>query len=66
VNTSFIIQELKLIRTGLIKFIIDQLTQFQTRNDYKELLQLSLFYLGEEFPENNNFRKPGASSKMDS
>jgi len=55
-TTSFITRELKLIRTDLVKFIIAQLTQFQTRDDYKELKQLSLIYLGEELPENNNFR----------
>jgi len=40
-NTSFETRELKLIRTDLGKCIIDQLTQFQIRDDYKELLQLS-------------------------
>jgi len=40
-NTCYITRELKLIKTDLVKFIIDQLTQFQTRDDYKELLQLS-------------------------
>lgn len=46
-NTSFITRELKFIRTDLVKCIIDQLAQFQTRDDYKELLQFSLFYLEE-------------------
>lgn len=44
----------------MVKFILDQLTEFQPRDDYKELLQLSLYYLDEELPEKNDFRKPGA------
>lgn len=44
----------------MVKFIFDQLTEFQPRDDYKELLQLSLYFLGEKLPEKNGFKKPGA------
>jgi hypothetical protein len=44
----------------LVKFINDQLATFQPRDDYKELLQLSLLFLGDETAKNFNIRTPGA------
>ena len=37
------------IRDELIQFIQQQLVQFQPRDDYRELLQLSLVFLGADY-----------------
>lgn len=45
-------------KTGIKEFILDQLKNRHPRDDYKELLTLSLIYLGE--PTNFSINKPGA------
>ena len=49
---------LKPIRNELITFIEDQLKEYHPREDYKELLQLCLLFLGKK--SNINIRAPGA------
>lgn len=44
----------------LVKYINDQLATFQPRDDYKELLQLSLIFLGDENAKDFKIRRPGA------
>uniref|UniRef100_A0A2S2PCY9 Uncharacterized protein n=1 Tax=Schizaphis graminum TaxID=13262 RepID=A0A2S2PCY9_SCHGA len=44
----------------LVKYINDQLATFQPRDDYKELLQLSLIFLGDETAKDFKIRRPGA------
>lgn len=41
-------------------FVLDALQNLQPRDDYKELLQLTLIFLGLVRPENVSFRFPGA------
>lgn len=44
----------------LVKFINDQLATFQPIDDYKELLQFSLLFVGDETTKDFNIRTPGA------
>ncbi|KAK3925600.1 Serine protease inhibitor Kazal-type 5, partial [Frankliniella fusca] len=48
-----------------IKFCSDQLQTFQPRDDYKELLELTIIFLGGSVPGKPvyTFRKPGATNK---
>lgn len=48
------------VRDDLIHFIRQQLTGFQPRDDYCELLQLSLLFLGAECSANVHIQAPGA------
>src|SRR6218665_3403561 len=48
------------IRDELIQFIQQQLVQFQPRDDYRELLQLSLVFLGSVSEAHVHIRTPGA------
>ncbi len=49
------------VRDDLIKFIQQQLTEFQPRDDYRELLQLSLLFLGAELKNVSvHIQVPGA------
>ncbi|KAE8740148.1 hypothetical protein FOCC_FOCC014346 [Frankliniella occidentalis] len=58
---------LKLIPNAdeIIKFSCDQLQNCQPRDDYKELLELTVIFLGGSVPGKveYTFRKPGATSK---
>ncbi|KAK3916748.1 Alanine racemase, catabolic [Frankliniella fusca] len=49
----------------MIKFCIDQLQTHHPRDDYKELLELMILFLGGSVPDKATyeFRKPGATSK---
>lgn len=50
----------KPVKTKIIKFAKNLLEQNETfRNDYKEFLELSIIYLGEDIP-NYTIKKPGA------
>lgn len=48
------------VRDDLTRFIQRQLTDFQPRDDYRELLQLSLLFLGAECSADLNVQAPGA------
>src|SRR6218665_4132912 len=48
------------ITDELIQFIQQQLVQFQPRDDYRELLQLSLVFLGSVSEAHVHIRTPGA------
>ncbi|KAK3924129.1 DNA-directed RNA polymerase subunit beta'' [Frankliniella fusca] len=49
----------------MINFCCDQLQKYQPRDDYKELLELTIVFLGGVVPEKDpyTFRTPGATSK---
>jgi hypothetical protein len=53
-------QQLDSAKADLLTFIHNQLSQFQPRDDYKELLQLSLLFLGEALPAGVMIQQPGA------
>lgn len=53
-----IYDSLKNVAAEIIKFVKEKLVEDQPRDDYKELLQLTLIFLGEKM-ENVNFRSPG-------
>lgn len=53
-------KNIKPIKKFLIGFINDQLTKYEPRDDYKELLQLSLLFLGVKISKNVNVHAPGA------
>src|SRR6218665_3842655 len=59
-NVQSIALVLDPIRDELIQFIQQQLVQFQPRDDYRELLQLSLVFLGAVSEAHVNIRTPGA------
>lgn len=42
----------------IIEFATEQLTEYQPRDDYKELLQLSILFLGGELENGVSFKKP--------
>lgn len=44
------------------KLCLSKLQSYHTRLDYKELLELSLIFIGEEVPNLKQFRLPGATS----
>lgn len=44
------------------QFGLSKLQHYHTRLDYKELLELSLIFIGEEVPNFKQFRSPGATS----
>ena len=44
----------------VISFAIDQLAQFQPRDDYRELLELTIIFLGATPPRGVSFQFPGA------
>lgn len=46
----------------LKEFCIDKLNSHHDRSDYKELLELTLIFVGEEVPNFKKFRLPGATS----
>lgn len=48
------------IRSNAITFIKDQLKNFHPRDDYKELLELSLLFLGTNLTPNITIKTPGA------
>ena len=47
-------------REEVITFATDQLNQYQPRNDYKELLELTIIFLGGQPPKGVCFCYPGA------
>lgn len=49
------------MQVGIKKFCLDQLKEKHPRDDYKEMLQLILLFLGEKL-ENYHFRPPGPVS----
>lgn len=51
---------LNFIRDELIQLIQQQLVQFQPRDDYRELLQLSLVFLGADYGADVHIHAPGA------
>ena len=57
---TIIAPRLLTFREGLINFIRDQLSNIQPRDDYKELLQLSLLFLNHPQPEGQQIIAPGA------
>jgi hypothetical protein len=59
-DVDFIASALMPVRHDLIQFIQHQLTEFQPRDDYRELLQLSLLFLGAENSEHIHIQAPGA------
>lgn len=52
--------KLELLKDDTLEFIRQQLTQFQPRHDYDELLRLALMFLGAEPAECQQIRAPGA------
>lgn len=52
--------DLKLVKNDIINFIRNQLSIYQPRDDYKELLHLSLIFLGENIGENVKIQAPEA------
>jgi hypothetical protein len=59
-GVDFIALALNLVRDELISFAHRQLTMFQPRDDYQELLQLSLLFLGADCGATVNVLAPGA------
>jgi len=47
-------------KDGVIQFAVDQLEKLQPRDDYCELLELSVVFLGSTPPRGTRFRYPGA------
>ena len=48
------------VRDDFIHFVQHQLIEFQPRDNYRELLQLLLLFLGAKSSGNVNFQAPGA------
>ena len=48
------------LKDEIVQFIKDQLLHFQPRDDYKELLHLSLLFLGEDVEGTVHINAPGA------
>lgn len=59
-HVDSIASALNIVRDDLIHFILQQLTKFQPRDDYRELLQLSLLFLGAECSADIHVQAPGA------
>src|SRR2546425_9478883 len=47
-------------KDDVIEFAMEQLTKYQPRNDYSELLELTIIFLGGTPPGGINFHYPGA------
>lgn len=60
VSDAYVLSHLSDVREELIKFAQQQLEKFSPREDYRELLLLSLIYLGTKEPNDIRIRKPGA------
>ncbi|VVC38146.1 Hypothetical protein CINCED_3A003921 [Cinara cedri] len=60
ITKDTVANELKPHKNDLVKFIKDQLATYQPRDDYRELLQLSLIFLGDKTARCFNIRTPGA------
>lgn len=52
--------KLEPIKNNMVEFIRDQISQFQPRHDYNELLSLALMFLGAEPAECGQIHPPGA------
>jgi len=55
-----VINSLREVRGSVVSFIRDQLDLVQPRDDYRELLELTLIFLGETPARGARFMKPGA------
>jgi len=57
---TFAFQSLQDLKKELIIFCINQLKQFQPRDDYKELLELTIIFLGQTPPNGIFFKVHGS------
>jgi hypothetical protein len=57
---TFVSQSIQDFKENLLMFGKNQLQQFQPQNDYKELLKLTIIFLGEK-PQNGIFFKVSVS-----
>lgn len=55
-----IVAKLEPIKDNMVKFIRTQISQFQPRHDYNELLRLALMFLGADPEECGQIHAPGA------
>ncbi|KAL4091591.1 hypothetical protein QTP88_026257 [Uroleucon formosanum] len=56
---TFVFQSLQNLKDELLIFCINQLKQYQPRDDYKELLELTIIFLGQTPPNAIFFKVPG-------
>ncbi|KAL4150130.1 hypothetical protein QTP88_003964 [Uroleucon formosanum] len=56
---TFVFQSLQNLKDELLIFCINQLKQYQPRDDYKELLELTIIFLGQTPPNGIFFKVPG-------
>ncbi|KAE9530083.1 hypothetical protein AGLY_011545 [Aphis glycines] len=56
---TFVFQSLQHLKEELLIFCINQLKQYQPRDDYKELLELTIIVLGQTPPNGIFFKVPG-------
>jgi len=59
-DVEFIMSALNPVKDDIISFIRQQLTQFHPRDDYRELLHLSLLFLGADCCGDLHIQAPGA------
>lgn len=59
IEDAFVFQSIKDLKKTLLMFCINQLQQYQPRDDYKELLELTIIFLGQEPPNGIFFKVPG-------
>ena len=59
-DVEFVASVLSPVRDDIIRFIQQQLTEFHRRDDYRELLHLSLLFLGADFSGDIHIQAPGA------
>jgi hypothetical protein len=55
---TFVSQSVQYFKENLIMFGKNQLRQFQPRDDYKELLKLTIIFLGEKLQNGIFFKVP--------
>ncbi|KAL4104515.1 hypothetical protein QTP88_019810 [Uroleucon formosanum] len=56
---TFVFQSLQNLKDELLIFCINRLKQYQPRDDYKELLELTIIFLGQTPPNGIFFKVPG-------
>ena len=60
IKDNLIAAQLMPMKENLLRFFRTQLLEYQPRDDYKELLQLALLFLGNESTSEIHIHKPGA------
>ena len=59
-SDEIVTNNLREVKESVVSFIRDQLDKVQPRDDYRELLELTLFFLGETTARGVRFMTPGA------